>query len=70
MDTTQRQQDIIAEMASAMRHSLYLLLTGAPEDLKRIRDCLERFAFIANVTPQELDAIYDKAHRTGANEEK
>lgn len=64
---TSREQSALAEICSVLRRWLYEEIVSPPmkaEDLReRIATVLERF----ELTPQQLDALYDRLHRTGSN---
>ena len=70
LELTSRQQSALADLCIVLRGWLYQELT-TPEDKKmdpaELRDRIERVICKYEFKPTELDVLYDRLHRSGAN---
>lgn len=67
LNLTARQQTILAELMPTLRRVIYCWLTSKPVDNDALATEISDWADRYGISPQELDQLYDKLHRTGAN---
>lgn len=62
---TSREQSFLAELCHVLRTRLYELETG--KDPSKDAEDLDEIMYRFCLTPQKLDGLYDRLHRTGSN---
>jgi hypothetical protein len=62
------EQELLAQVCSLLRGWVYLVETGNEKrDALELVSQLEAICDRFDVSPQHLDGLYDRLHRTGAN---
>lgn len=67
IDLTSREQSFAADLCSLLRNWLYKHQIGRPMSPEKLDDHLVDIVERYQITPQNLDQLYDRFHRTGAN---